>query len=157
MADEWGEEIVMLCRNGAGEVPFYSPTGCWRVHGESMIMVSLPGSYGVGEVIGRCAASLRSSRASLRGGWRLGVVGSSSGAVQLRRTATASPAATGHGRARERVSGVVRVEQRRAGAKGGPGEVCSVDGDGGAVACADGVHARDGVRERRGRVLVWEM
>ena len=35
--------------------------------------------------------------------------------------------------------------------------VRSVDGDGGAVARADGVHARDGVLERRGRVLVWEM
>ena len=94
-------------------------------------------------------------------GWReqrwLGAVGSRRCLWAGRRTAASFPAATGRGRSMERVSGVVRVTQHRSGAEGGPGEVCSVDGDGGAVARADGVHARGGVLERRGRVSVWEM
>ena len=59
----------------AGESSFYSFTEQLRGFTGAIISVSLPASYGAGEVVGRCAASLRFSRASLRGSWRLGAVG----------------------------------------------------------------------------------
>ena len=88
----------------------------------------LPASYGVGEVVGRCGVSLRFSRASWRGGWWLGAVGSKLGTVQLRRTATASPAATGHGRADggvRAVPGSLLIVWERRGEQG----EASVDGE----------------------------
>jgi len=59
----------------AGESSFYSFTEQLRGFTGAIISVSLPASYGAGEVVGRCAVSVRFLRASLRGGWRLGMVG----------------------------------------------------------------------------------
>ena len=97
---------------------------------QSMITVRLPSSYGLGEGIGRCTVSWRSPRASWRDGWWLATVGCTWCLWAGRRTATASPAATGHGRARDHVRAVVRGEQCRSGAKGDPGEVGRVVDDG---------------------------
>ena len=58
-----------------GEVPFYSSTEAALKHGQRSTGSTAQRAIGMAEVVGRCAAPWRSSRASWFSEWRARMVG----------------------------------------------------------------------------------